>query len=142
MGRSTKKELILIPILVAFAVPLLIFALHLLAIRLGFYALIPNFDVPMHFAGGMAIAAMGIQLNNLFEKNKLVAYKSQVIRAVFLLAIVASAAMLWEIGEFLADQLLKVSLQFSLFDTMKDMILGLIGGSIVVISWAFGKSHK
>ncbi len=140
MGRNTKKEIILIPILIAFAVPLLIFALHLLAIKLGFYILIPNFDVPMHFAGGMAIAAMGIQLTNLFEKNKLVLYKNPIIRVIFLLAIVASAAMLWEIGEFLADQLLNVSLQFSLFDTMKDMILGFIGGAIVVISWAFGKN--
>lgn len=96
----------------------------------------------MHFAGGMAIASMAIQLLNYFEKQKQITFKSHIIQALLLLCVVGTIAMLWEIAEFSADQFLGWSLQYSLFDTMKDMILGLTGGTIVVISWIYGKTHK
>jgi len=96
----------------------------------------------MHFAGGMAIAVTAICITNQLEKLKLVAFKSHLVRAIMLIAIVSMCASFWEISEFIVDTTWGLGLQYSLQDTMKDMILGLIGGSIVIISWAYGKSHK
>ncbi len=121
---------------------MIVFAIHILAINFQFYALIPNLDVPMHFVGGMAIAASAIQLINFFEKNKFVTFNSHWLRAFILVALVCLAASIWEMSEFSADLFLGWHLQYSLFDTMKDMILGLTGGIVVIISWAYGKTHN
>jgi hypothetical protein len=142
MRGKTKKKISYLPVFTAFISPIIVFVIHLLSINFGFYTLIPNLDVPMHFAGGMAIAAMAIQLLNFFEKQKQITFKSHILHAFLLLAIVGFVASLWEISEFSADIFLGWSLQYSLFDTMKDMILGLTGGAIVIISWIYGKTHN
>lgn len=142
MRGKSKKKLNYLPLFTAFIPPAIVFAIHLLAINFGFYILIPGLDIPMHFVGGMAIAATMIQLINFSEKLKSVTYKSPFIRAITLIALVCSFAALWEIAEFSADLFLGWHLQYSLFDTMKDMVMGLTGGIIVITSWTYGKIHK
>ncbi|MBD3281534.1 hypothetical protein GF391_02195 [Candidatus Uhrbacteria bacterium] len=126
----------------AFIPPIIIFLLHLFAINFNFYLLIPNLDVPMHFAGGMAIAVTAIQLINAFERRKSIIFKSHILRGFILISLVSFAAMLWELAEFSADVFLGWHLQYNLFDTMTDMILGMVGGAIVIISWIYGKAHQ
>ncbi len=142
MRGKSKKKINYLPIFTAFIPPMIVFAIHILAINFQFYALIPNLDVPMHFVGGMAIAASAIQLINFFEKNKFVTFNSHWLRPFILVALVCLAASIWEMSEFSADLFLGWHLQYSLFDTMKDMILGLTGGIVVIISWAYGKTHN
>ena len=142
MRGKPNKQPNIFPILTAFIAPAIVFAIHLFAINFYFYSLIPNLDIPMHFIGGMAIAVTVICLMNVVEKEKLAAFKSHFVRAVLLIALVSMSASFWEISEFIVDTSWGFNLQYSLQDTMKDMILGLIGGSIVVISWAYGKTQR
>ena len=130
------------PIITAFTPPIIVFLLHLFAVHFNFYLLIPNLDVPMHFAGGMAIAVTAIQLINTFEHRKVVSFKSHFLRGLILISFVSLAAMLWELAEFSADVILGWHLQYNLFDTMTDMILGLTGGAVVIASWVYGKMHR
>ncbi len=122
---------ILVQLLKCFYPPAVVFFLH---IMLGgyfrFYLIFPNFDIPMHFLGGMSIGITGVLLLRLAQKEGWMNIKKKIIVLFLLLCLVAFAATIWEFLEWLGDFYLHTRMQQGLTDTMGDMFLGLFGGLV------------
>ena len=98
-------------------------------------------DSYFHFVGGVSIAFTASQLSNYFEKENFIILKRKLIKAFLIISFVAFAALVWEIHEFILDQFYHTSIrQPSNFDTMKDMILGLVGGIFFTLTSLFLRS--
>jgi hypothetical protein len=112
--------------------PLLVLAIHLMADVFGWYEKIFWLDMPMHFLGGMAIAMSSFYFLKYAEvSSKQVGIK--LLTLLLILALTALAAIAWEILEFGMDRIFSTTLQPSVYDTMKDLAFGLIGGAVVGI---------
>ena len=109
--------------------PLLVFAIHLFLSR-GFdaYRERPWLDIPMHLAGGVAIAFCLCVTLRVLQEHELVERTGPRIRFILVLALTGCAALFWEFAEFTTDQLGLTRAQAGLEDTLLDMLLGLVGG--------------
>lgn len=113
--------------------PLAVLILHIFATVTGLYEQFWWFDIPMHFLGGAAIALAAHFILNHFQSQGVYTNRSIILRCLLLVGLVAVAAIAWENLEFLLDVYGQTTMQPSLLDTMKDMAMGLIGGSIVAL---------
>ncbi len=110
--------------------PLFVFSLHILSQSLGAYQYISWLDTPMHFFGGAAIAASSYHLfKHLEDKKELSTIPS--FKFFMALAITALAAVIWEFSEYGGDLLFRTVMQPSIYDTMKDLCMGLLGATVV-----------
>jgi hypothetical protein len=112
--------------------PLVVYLLNDIFCRFwfGFYV-DHGVDSYFHFVGGVSIAFAALEAFKVLEENNFIEIKRKLVKAFLVISIVALAAVLWEIYEFILDLISHTNAhQPSLFDTMKDMILGLIGGTI------------
>ncbi len=125
---------IFVQLIKCFYPPAVVFFLH---IMLGgyfrFYLIFPNFDIPMHFLGGMSIGITGVLLLRLAQKEGWMNIKKKIISLFLILCFVALSATLWEFLEWIGDFYLQTRMQEGLNDTMGDMFLGLIGGLISTV---------
>ncbi len=96
-------------------------------------------DDYLHFFGGASIAFSVSYILNLLDRSGMIRIKNNLLQLCVVVALVALAAVLWECFEFISDILLGTVYQPSLADTMKDMILGLLGGTFVASRFIFGK---
>lgn len=115
--------------------PVLVFAIHVAAI-LGFdiYNLLPEFDIPMHFAGGVAIAYFfGVCYREAAHLG-LLGQPSATVFPPMILGLTSLAAVVWEFAEFVADHQFGMHTQPGLADTLLDLFMGLLGG-LVLIAW-------
>ena len=122
---STLKNL-----LKTFAFPAAIFLFHVLVlIPSGIYSANEWLDIPMHFLGGFAVSLSFIYLlNQNRNKNEIKIPRS--VQFIFIVAIVALTAVLWEFVEFTIDFFLRTNAQRGLPDTMLDLFLGIVGGAL------------
>ena len=108
--------------------PLTVFSVNFVLVSMGWY---PNgTDDCMHFSGGVAIAWFFHQLTLGFPR--LLGRPSRLTLAVLIIALAVCAALAWEVGEFVLDPALSISLQPSLEDTLLDMVLGMAGATTYV----------
>ena len=91
------------------------------------YGYWPDLDVPMHYAGAVA-------LTFALDRSVARAYEFRVLkpigrwqRALGVFALVCMVSMFWEIGEYLSDRYLGTHAQAGLDDTMTDMIIDIAG---------------
>ncbi len=112
--------------------PMLVLAIHLLCMQLGAYHYIYSLDTPMHFFGGASIAASSYYLFKHLENKKELS-TIPIVKVLFAIAITALIAVLWEFSEYGQDLLFHTVMQPSIFDTMKDLCMGLLGASTVGI---------
>ncbi len=111
--------------------PVLVFSVHLVAL-FGFdiYEHFPNFDIPMHFIGGVAIAHFfGISYRTA-ASLKLLGEPSAVVFLPLILGLTSLAAVVWEFAEFIADRQFGTLTQPGLADTLLDLLMGLLGGTV------------
>ena len=109
--------------------PLLVFATHLFLSRgIEAYRNHPWLDIPMHLAGGVAIAFSFRVTLLVLEDHELVERTGPRVRFLLVAALTASVAMVWEFAEFTTDQLGLTRAQAGLEDTLLDMALGVVGG--------------
>lgn len=114
--------------------PLLVFGTHLFLSRgIEAYREHPWLDMPMHFAGGVAIAFCLSVTLLVLEERELVERTGPRIRSLLILALTGCAALFWEFAEFTTDQLGLTRAQAGLEDTLLDMALGLVGGLLFLI---------
>jgi hypothetical protein len=115
--------------------PVLVFVIHLVAI-LGFdiYSRFPEFDIPMHFVGGVAIAYFFGRSYRTAAERDLLGQPATVVFAPMILGLTCLAAVIWEFAEFVVDQRFGIRSQPGLADTMLDLLMGLLGGAIW-IAW-------
>lgn len=91
-------------------------------------------DKIMHILGGMSIALSGIGVINFYITNGELRISNRLITATIILGFVALAAVSWEFLEFTLDHIAHTHMQPSLADTMGDLLAGLVGGSVVIVS--------
>lgn len=95
---------------------------HYLAIELFLYWRYPWFDIPMHFLGGCVVA-----LGYLSARDFIPKLPSRWFVFVSTIFFVFSIALLWEAFELVAG----ITMQDGyVVDTMIDVILGLLGGTV------------
>ena len=93
----------------------------------------------LHFLGGLSITFSTGYVLRLLEKNGLVTIKNRLLKALQIIAVVMMIAVLWEIYEFTSDTFLGTDFQPNNFDTMKDLILGTLGGIFYCLTLVWGK---
>jgi hypothetical protein len=114
--------------------PLLVFSTHIVLSRVcGLYGPYPDIDIPMHFAGGVAIAWF---LHRAAANAAQAGWLAPVHVATHLLlvqALVGSTTVLWEFAEYYSDRYLGTHAQGGLEDTLLDMGLGGCGGAALLL---------
>ena len=111
--------------------PLAVFLLHLfISQALGAYLALPYLDIPMHVAGGVAIAYFTWRATGLASAEPMLGRITPFARAALSLTATATAAVVWEFAEWSTDQLGLTHAQLSLDDTLLDLLLGSLGGLV------------
>lgn len=113
-------------------IPSAILVLHAIATILGWYETYYWFDTPMHFLGGISIGVASFYLLGLagLESKK---FHPKLMQILLIISITALAAVAWEVLEFNLDFVLKTNMQPGMADTMKDLCMGLLGGTLIAI---------
>lgn len=113
--------------------PLAVFVAHvILSLAFNGYQRMPGLDIPMHLLGGMAIAFFFSRLLDILGDYTIVDRVDGLLRAIFLIALTATAAVLWEFAEYISDHSFGTQTQGGLEDTLLDMLLGILGGFAMV----------
>ncbi len=101
-------------------------------------------DDYLHFLGGAAIAFSTSHILSILESQVLIHIKNALLKLLIILASVALAAVVWECYEFILDILYTPINQPSVPDTIKDMVMGLLGGTVTgsILIHFFNKSKK
>lgn len=109
--------------------PGLVFFTHCL-LSLGFdaYERLPWLDVPMHLAGGAAIARFFDLVIADLDRRDVLRVGGRPAALVMVFGLVAASTVVWEFAEFLADVFFDAGAQPGLANTMKDQLMGLVGG--------------
>jgi hypothetical protein len=114
--------------------PGLVFAAHVVASRFFLaYEVFPPLDIPMHIAGGFAIAFFFHISIEVFNHRRLIREPDGVSRSVAILALVSTSTVFWEFAEYVSDHTIGTHSQAGLEDTLFDMLLGMVGGVIFVL---------
>ena len=85
----------------------------------------------MHVIGGGAMAFSYHRALILLQKKRYVPRLRPLVAGVFIVALVATTAVLWEDYEFIMDHVFGTMTQVSNTDTMKDLFDGMMGGIAV-----------
>ena len=128
-----KRYQIDLPVEFEFAIVLFVYGSLFLGEVQGFYLRYWWWDIFLHGLAGVALAFIGfVILFILYRKEKIRA--SPWIVAIFTLAFGLALGALWEIFEFMMDQLFGFSMQKSgLIDTMGDLLVDFFGALFVSI---------
>ncbi len=111
--------------------PSAVFTFHIIAVVVwDIYSRIPDFDIPMHFAGGVAIAYFFGGCYRTARQFDLLGTPSKAVYPVTILGQTCVAAVLWEFAEFLMDRRFGTHSQPSLEDTLLDLFMGMLGGIV------------
>ena len=122
----------------ASAGPILVFGIHVLALNVfDTYYLFPNFDVPMHFLGGLATAyfldsaLMSASLLGIIEPCRVVH------RRVLVFCGTCIAAIFWEYSEILKYLSFWIQEPAGLEDSLEDLFFGAAGGIFFIVNSQF-----
>ena len=114
--------------------PTAVFGFHVFAMLvLNAYSWWPDFDIPMHFAGGVAIAYFFGGCYRTASQFGLLGQPSAAVFPPMILGLTSLAAVVWEFAEFVADRQFGLHTQPGLEDTLFDLLMGLLGGSVWVV---------
>ena len=108
--------------------PLSVLFVHWMASRIFGHE--PWVDPIMHFLGGAAIAYVVLRWAPLAAKQ--LGELRPLGRDLLAFGMACTAAVLWEAGEFASDMLLRTHVQLGRVNTMRDLVLGVAGGLVVV----------
>ncbi len=114
--------------------PIAVFSLHVLMSRVfDSYRVFPGIDIPMHFLGGMVIAFFFHRTSINGSRLKLLGPFHPVTHVLLVFFATCAATVFWEFAEFINDRYFGGHSQGGLFDTMKDMLVGILGGITLII---------
>ena len=118
-------------------VVLFVFASLVLGSLNNFYEKFWWWDILLHtWAGfGFTLIAYTI-LASIYKKSNLVS--TSLLTSIFAFSFSMAVLVLWEVFEFTVDQTTGSRMQPSLFDTMTDLIVGLVGAVMATLyGWRF-----
>ena len=96
-----------------------------------FYQVFGWFDSPMHIMGGYAAAWSVYRYMTMYPKFS-IKTSSQYVDYFLFASATASIAVVWEVYELITSEIFNVVMQPTVFDTVKDMVLGMVGATIYV----------
>src|SRR3989338_10256510 len=114
----------------AFYFPVLILLIHAALSSFNMYRSYEWIDIPMHFAGGLAIGICFVHLFRLLEREQFIGKTNPMISLLLIISLVSLMAVIWEFAEFSLDVIYAAQSQRGLGDTMGDLFLGILGGFI------------
>lgn len=118
-------------IIFAFLPPIFVYIFQYFAeVFFAMYQRYPNFDIPMHFLGGLSMAITGFYLIKIAENYQWIRITNKLLCIFIIVCFVAFVATLWEFHEFLMDFYLGTHMQVNEADTMLDMFLGVFGALV------------
>ena len=117
----------------AFLALIAIYAINWIVLPLGIYGAFPWFDIPMHFAGGIATGMLGIAIHHAVTDKHHFKNSHFWYHVLFVAGFVMLIAVAWEFHEYIIDNTIGVwkhlsPSQPSIGDTMLDLFMGLVGG--------------
>lgn len=112
--------------------PTFLFILSSSGVGIYLYSNYKHFDTLMHGLGGLAIAFMFLTMQHEYKLSWW-QHIPRPWKIIFILSFVALFGIAWEWYEFLSDQLFGTHNQPSLADTMHDLLLDLIGASLMCL---------
>lgn len=124
-----------------FLFPAVVYFFQLMAqIFFQVYEVFPDFDIPMHFLGGVSIGITVCLLLEYFTELKLIEIRHFALFVIYQVSLVVCVAVLWEFHEFLVDQIFGTNIQVGIPDTMFDLFLGMLGGlTSALVFWRFSR---
>lgn len=135
----------IMPTLLEEIIIVFIFCSQWLGSYFRFYDVFSWWDLLLHTASGFIISYCAIIILYVFDRERIF-FKSENYRFIALFTFITSSASacIWEIFEFTSDTLLGTNTQHgSLWDTMTDMIVCVIGGFIFsLVLYISGKKGK
>jgi hypothetical protein len=102
---------------------------------LHLYKLTMWYDSLVHFIWGIVSCLLGIVVLKYFNMDDNILFN-----CIFILLFSTSLSSLWEIIEFIVDTLFKLDMQrraTGVYDTMKDIIVALLGNILFIIWYLF-----
>jgi len=122
----------------------------------NFYYTFPHWDTILHTFSGAMLGALGFSVVSIMNKNKRWHLNlSPTFIAFFALCFAITLGVVWEIYEFTFDGLLRLNMQkfaledgteligrLALIDTMKDLIVDLIGAFVISIIGYISLKYK
>lgn len=133
--KILNKLKIKINIKLEFTYLIFILFAYFLGVIINLYDKITSYDTIMHFISGIFTGYIAL---NLLENN------SKIHNILFILGFVSLIALSWKIFEYISSIIFNVDPQrvklTGVSDTMKDMIVALLGGILVIITKKIDKN--
>lgn len=120
-----------------FFAPFAVLILHIVATIFGWYELIWWLDKPLHLLGGVAIAASTYYLIEYFSHIQKLQINWKPLNLLAIFSVVALAAVSWEFMEFYFDRTINSDMQGGLYDTITDLIMGMLGGMLTALIFTY-----
>ena len=131
---------LVLPVELNFWIALALF-LHVLGSFSGFYDNLPGWDHLTHAMSASLIAALGFVVVVAIDKYADSIYLPRAFLALFIIMFTMAVGVIWEIVEYIIDSLSTSHLQYSLDDTMKDLLFDTIGGLLIASAGAYYLNH-
>lgn len=94
-----------------------------------------EFDVLAHVLGGVAIAWTGMILLERWRRRGWITLRPFVLRDFVVFSNVALIGVVWEFWEFIMQATTGDIYQPSIADTMNDLLMDLIGGVLLIVTY-------
>jgi hypothetical protein len=131
---------IVLPVELNFFIVLALFV-HILGSFSGFYDNLPGWDHLTHAMSASLIASLGFIVVVTIDKYAETIYLPSAFLALFIVMLTMAVGVIWELMEFMVDFTTGSHLQYSLDDTMRDLLFDTIGGLLVASAGAYYLSH-
>lgn len=131
---------LVLPVELNFWIALALF-LHVLGSFSGFYDNLPGWDHLTHAMSASLIAALGFVVVVAIDKYAESIFLPRAFLVLFIVMFTMAVGVIWEIVEYMIDSLTTSHLQYSLEDTMKDLLFDTIGGLLIASAGAYYLNH-
>ena len=111
--------------------PLSVVALYLLGLAFHLYDLFPPLDVPTHFLGGAAITYL--YRSTIKNSQPFAGDVPLGVQVLLALTCTGTTTVLWEFYEYIMDTYFGGRMMLGLADTLKDMLMGLLGALVLSV---------
>jgi hypothetical protein len=136
-----KRDLnLVLPVELNFWIVLALFV-HIVGSFSGFYDNLPGWDHLTHAMSASLVAALGFVVVVAVDKYADSIYLPPAFLALFIIMFTMAIGVIWELTEYLVDELTCSHLQYSLTDTMRDLLFDTIGALLVASVGSFYLTH-
>lgn len=109
--------------------PLSVFGVYAIGLALRLFRSFPSLDIPVHFAGGVAITYF--YRSAIRHSQRLVGEIPLSIQVLFAITCTGTTAILWEFYENISDFLFGTRMVRGVQDTIVDLFAGVMGALVL-----------